>query len=167
MSTPPKPPKGILNAWQSRQEAEPLSFEEQLQAKVRDGKTPVAVQGRQYQLLITLPVAFKKKEDIATHAPQAAMHILGEFLARTNSHSLRHLLHTQKLSFTESDIIGPCVSFQLGAIKLYAAASSSNEELAQAMAIDRLALALTRAKQTIPNITQLMTAHYLEIVRNT
>jgi len=116
---------------------------------------------------VTLPASFKRDDDAVSNATTAAMHVLGEFFTRANSKAFDALLATQKLAFKEETILGPRVSFELGPVKLYAAASSHDVKLAQAMALDRLALALTQARLTIKDFSVLMTEHYLEIVRNT
>lgn len=161
------PPKGILSPWGLKREEPAFTVEDRLREKIRRGRTPVAVQGRQYHLLVTLPVSFKRDDSAVGNATTAAMHVLGEFFARANTKELVALLATQKLGFKEEAILGPRVSFELGPVKLYAAASSHDVKLAQAMALDRLALALTQARLTIKGFDKLMSEHYLEVVRNT
>lgn len=167
MTREKEPPRGILSPWGLKREEPALTVEESLREKVRRGRTPVAVQGRQYHLLVILPVTFKRDDSAVGNATTAAMHVLGEFFARATTKELTALLAVQKLAFKEEAIVGPRVSFELGPTKLYAAASSHDPKLAQAMALDRLALALTQARITIKGFDKLMAEHYLEIVRNT
>lgn len=167
MTREKEPPKGILSPWGLKRDEAPQTVEEQLRAKMRRGRTPVAIQGRQYHLLVTLPVGFKRDDTAALSATTAAMHVLGEFFGRAATREFHALLAVQKLALKEEAIIGPRVAFELGPVKLYAAASSHDVKLAQAMALDRLALALTQARLTIKGFDKLMAEHYLEIVRNT
>lgn len=168
MTRAKKESTGVLSPWGLlREKAEPLTVAEQLRTKVRPGRTPVAIQGRQYHLLVVLPMGFKQDDSATLSATTAALNVLGEFFQRAMSKQLLALLHEQKLALEEEQIIGPRVAFELGPIKLYAAASSHDVKLAQAMALDRLALALTQARITIKGFHQLMSEHFLQIVRNT
>jgi hypothetical protein len=160
-------PKGIISPWSLTREEPAQTVEEQLREKMRPGRTPVAIQGRQYHLLITLPISFKRDDSAVNNAKTAAMHVFGEFLSRAATREFIELLAKQKLSLKEEAILGPRVIFELGPVKLYAAASSHDAKLAQAMAVDRLALVLTQARLTIPNFDKLMAEHYLDIVRKT
>jgi hypothetical protein len=159
--------KGVISPWGLKRNEAPLTLEERLRPKVRHGHTPVAIQGRQYHLLVRLPIGFKRDATATQHATDAATTVLGEFLVRAASKPFFALLAVQKLAFKEEQIIGPRVSFELGPVTLHAAASSHDVKLAQAMAVDRLALALTQARLTIKDFDKIMTEHYLEIVRNT
>lgn len=167
MTSPKIPAPGVLNPWGLKREEAPKTVEDQLRGKVRRGSTPVAIQGRQYHLLVTLPVGFKRDDTATANATIATMNVLGEFFARATSREFTALLKEQKLSLQEEDIIGSRVSFELGPVKLYAAASSSNLSLAQAMALDRLALALTQARLRIKGFDKILSEHYLDVVRNT
>lgn len=167
MTAPKDPAKGVVSPWGMKREAAPATIEEQLRTKVRRGRTPVAVQGRQYQLLVTLPVSFKRDDTATLHATTAAMHVLGEFFTRAASRAFTERLAEQKLALKEEAILGPRVAFELGAVRLFAAASSHDLKLAQAMALDRLAHALTQARLTIKGFDKLMAEHYLQVVRNT
>lgn len=159
-------PKGVISPWGLRKEEAPLTVEEQLQPKVRQGRTPVAIQGRQYHLLVTLPVSFRRDESAGANATTAALHVLGELFGGADTKAFRALLATQRLALTDT-LLGPRVAFEFGPVTLYAAASSHDVKLAKALAVDRLALALTQARLTIKGFDTLMAAHYLEIVRNT
>lgn len=167
MTRPKDSASGVLSPWGIKREEAPKTVEEQLRQKVRRGSTPVAIQGRQYHLLVTLPVGFKRDDTATANATLAAMNVLGEFFARAASREFTGLLKEQKLSLQEEDILGSRVSFELGPVKLYAAASSANLQLAQAMALDRLALALTQARIRIKGFDKILSEHFLGVVRNT
>lgn len=155
--------KGVLNPWvqpAKAQEAEPVAA--QLSAKARAGKTPVAFQGRLYTLLVTIPVLLKDSTD----AEKAARHMLGELLTHRALFDAMPTLRRQNLSLKEQDILGPRVQMPFGPATLYAAASSSDLALAQAMALDRLALALTEARARVPAVGKVLQEHGLEVLRN-
>ena len=154
--------KGIVSPWAMQKTPEAAPVEEQLRDRARKGKTPVAMQGRHYTLLITLPVAFKDGQD----ADKGARHVVGEFFQRAQATPLLDILRHQKISWIERDIIGPKVTFEFGPIKLYAAASSSDLALAQAFGIDRIALALTEARVRHKAMQELLKEHFLEVLRN-
>lgn len=154
--------KGIVNPWAPKTPESEIPVAEQLASRAKKGRTPVALQGRYYHVLVTLPVLLSKAED----ADRAARHVVGEFLEKARSQKLLDILLRQKISWRESDVLGPKVTYDFGPVTLYAAASSSDLALAIALGLDRLALALTEARTRMPAIAELLKAHFLEVIRN-
>lgn len=155
--------KGIISPWGLRKPAAEPTVEEQLRNRARKGKSPVTLQGAHYQLIITLPVAFKDPKD----AEQGAQHVLGEFFRQAKNKAFEDLLMVQKIAYSEEKILSSSVIYDFGVVKLFAAASSSDPVLAKVMGVDRLALSLTQARLTTKGFAKLMEEHFLEIVRNT
>jgi hypothetical protein len=153
--------KGLISPW-VKAKAEEDTVESRLRDKAKPGRTPVGMQGRFYTIMVTLPVLFNKGED----AELAARHVLGEFFSRAKGHHFLESLRRQKLSWDEKDILGPKVTFEFGPVKIHAAASSSDLLLAQALGLDRLALALTEARVRQPSVAALLKEHFLEVLRN-
>lgn len=154
--------KGVVSPWTAPKKGEVERVEDRLKSRAREGKTPVTLQGRHYSILVTLPVRLQDAKD----ADLAARHVLGEFLQKSQSTSLTPLLLQQKISFKESDFLDAKVTFDFGPVKLYAAASSSDLNLALAFGIDRFALALTEGRVRNSAIESLMKEHFLEVLRN-
>lgn len=154
--------KGVISPWAKLKPEADLPVEEQLTGKAKRGKTPVALQGRHYHILITLPVLLSKAED----ADKGARHVFGEFFERAKSPSFLEVLRRQSISWREVDVLGPKVTYEFGPMRLYAAASSSDLSLALALGLDRLALALTEARVRLPDVAKLLKEHFLEVIRN-
>lgn len=153
--------KGLVNPWAAPKQDE-QSIEAKLSGKARPGTLPVGMQGRYYTILVTLPVFFSKGED----AELAARHVLGEFFQKAKGHHFLEILRHQKLSWNENDVLGPKITFEFGPVKVHAAASSSDLKLAQALGLDRLAMAFTEARLRHPTLAALMKEHFLEVLRN-
>lgn len=154
--------KGIVNPWALKKAESEMPVAEQLAMRAKKGRTPVALQGRYYHVMVTLPVLLSKAED----ADRAARHVVGEFLEKAKSQKFLDILLRQKISWRDTDVLGPKVTYDFGPVILYAAASSSDLSLAVALGLDRLALALTEARTRIPTVAELLKAHFLEVIRN-
>lgn len=152
---------GVLSPWGLRKPAEPLSVAEQLRAKVRAGKSAVSVRGQRYSVLVVVPGTFKDPAD----TQKAGAHMLGEFLTEARAGLSPHLRRL-KLSYLESDLLGPSMPLALGPLTLYAAVSSGNPDLALKMAVDRLATALTYYRHGDPKQAAVMQKYAVEIVRD-
>lgn len=100
----------------------------------------VIFEGRGYNLHVTV-----KRPDPEIGTETIARAILGEAILQIAPPNRRDVvfaeLETQSLYRVEP--AGPKVTLALGELTLYAAASSSDLVLAQKMAVDRLAMALT------------------------
>ena len=151
-------PKGVHNPWGPKATEAEQPLEEQLNSRARKGRTPVALQGRYYHIMVMLPVLLSKAED----ADRGARHVVGEFFQAAKDPLFLEILQRQKLSWREGDILGP----KVGPVKIYAAASSSDLGLAIALGLDRLALALTEARVRVPRFSELLRSHFLEVIRN-
>lgn len=105
--------------------------------------------GRSYVVVVSLPVAVPAEE-----GRKLAEHVLGETLNTQQGDVLRQALTAQKLVLATEEELPPAheptVRLELGPWVLRGRASSTNLELAQAMLLDRLVLALmeTTHKET-------------------
>lgn len=127
----------------------------------RPGRQPVRLVGRAYAVLVELPLRIDEDR-----ARTLALGALGEGLLSLQAlgPEFEEELALQKLSMQERPL-GPCVTLPLGPVTLYAAASSTDEALALAMAVDRLALAVTRLTSRGVPATETLTKHYTTILR--
>lgn len=148
--------KGIRSPW-----AKPPPAPEDPLEGARPGKQPVRVQGRAYAIIVELPIRLPEDK-----AKPLALNALGEALASLagTGPELAEELARQKLALDERPL-GPCVSIPLGAKTLHALASSTDEALALAMAVDRLALALTRLMNRKEATRDTLKAHFVTLVR--
>ena len=150
--------KGIRSPW-----AKPPAAPEDPLEGARPGRQPVQIQGRTYTFVVNLPLRLPEDK-----AKGLALNALGEALGELQAEhpELQTELATQRLSLDERPL-GACVSLPLGSRILHALASSTNEALALAMAVDRLALALTRLMADKPGARAILDAHYINLLRTT
>lgn len=150
--------RGIASPWVERAQ-EPVNPLE----GAKPGTTPVRFVGRHYTFVIALPFVIDE-----TRAQGIASQTFGECLLALNELSGRFVreLLAQRLSLTDRPL-GPCVSFDFGVTPLHASASSSSEDLARAMALDRLATALSVLLATEKETRDILAAHRLSLLRTT
>ena len=150
--------KGIRSPW-----AKPPPAPEDPLEGARPGKQPVRIQGRAYALIIELPIRIAEEK-----AKPLALNALGEALAVLGAEGpeLGEELVRQKLALDVRPQ-GSCVSLPLGSCVLYALASSTDEALALAMTVDRLALALTRLGSRRETTRDTLKTHFVTLVRIT
>lgn len=149
--------RGIASPWVEREQApvDPLEG-------AKAGTQPVRFAGRHYTFVVALPFVIDE-----VRAVGIAAQTFGECLLALKELTprLERELAAQRLSLTDRPM-GPCVSLDFGVTPLYAVASSSNEALAQAMAVDRLATALSVLLATEPSSRGILAAHHLSLLRN-
>lgn len=130
--------RGVMSPWGKKPEEAPKTLEERVVAAAQKGHSIVKVDGRGYQLLITVPAKLR----VGKLLEDAAKSILEEYVNEAGKPLLKEL-ELQSASFTRESLLGPVVEIPLRTKTLYFLASSSSKELAEAMAVDRLALAIT------------------------
>lgn len=150
--------KGIRSPW-----AKPPPAPEDPLEGARPGKQPVRIQGRAYALIVELPLRLPEEK-----AKPLALNALGDALGALMEEGpeLGEELTRQKLSL-DARPLGPCVSIPLGMRTLHAVASSTDEALALAMTVDRLALALTRLMNRRATTRDTLNVHFVTLVRIT
>ena len=150
--------KGIRSPW-----AQPPPVPDDPLEGARAGKQPVRIHGRAYSFFVELPVRLPEER-----AKPLALSVLGDALGALERDyaAVAEELTTQKLGL-DTRPIGTCVTLPLGARSLYAVASSTDEGLALAMAVDRLAIAITRLCVRHPEARATLKSHYTTIVRET
>lgn len=148
---------GIISPWVDR--APP---EENLLEDATAGAHPVRFSGRAYALTVTLPFRLKDEETVLGIATQTFGECLNEL--RETTPLCGQLLQKQRITFDQRPLT-PCVAFDLGVLTLYAVASSTDEVLARAMAIDRLALALSALVVSDPRCKRVLATYRLNILR--
>lgn len=152
-------PTGVLSPWNLHTPKE-KPIEERLLENARVGKTAVSVRGGRYTILVTVQARFKEAKD----TQDAAAHMLGEFLAAERVRLEPHL-RLQKIGYEERDVLSAAIRLEFGRTALWAASSSSNEKLAQQMAVDRLAQAFTWYRHADGANKNALSKHCLEIIR--
>lgn len=158
MSTPPR--KGILSPWAMQRQREAAEGDPLIDA--RKGAQPVIVRGRRYTLVVTLPVIAKKAEDVIG----LALHAVGEALIKLEEIGVEPLareLAAQKLRLRER-LPESCVKLSFGPVDLWAAASSTDQPAALAMAVDRLVSALTVCNARDPRVGSTLADHYIKML---
>lgn len=148
---------GIISPWVER--AQP---EENLLEGATAGSHPVRFSGRAYALIVSLPFRLKDEEKVLGLATQTLGECLNEL--REMTPLCAQLLKMQKITFDQRPL-SPCVTLDLGVLTLYAVASSTDETLARAMAIDRLALALSTLIVSDPRCKAVLSTYRLNILR--
>ncbi len=145
---------GILSPWAERPEAQVDPLED-----ARAGRQPVRFNGRVYSIVVTLPFRFEDEGKALGLATQT----LGECLEELRP-VVEPLLQAQKITIGQKPLV-PSVEFDLGVLTLYAVASSTDERLARAMAIDRLAHVLSVLVVSDPRAKALMANYRTTILR--
>jgi hypothetical protein len=122
----------------------------------------VQIQGRAYVLVVELPLRLPEDK-----AKGLALNALGEALGALAEQGQLHAELTRQRLALDTRPLGTCVELPLGGRTLYALASSTNESLALAMAVDRLALALTQLMTGHPTTRDTLKEHYITLLRIT
>jgi hypothetical protein len=142
-----------MNFWAPRPEAQkPQEAPTKPNRKVQ--LNPVIYKGQLYQFVIDAP-------DTA-HAAGAFGALLKAILTSPKAQKA----FEQQSIFTRP-ILGPTTEIVLGETKLYAKAGSLKPDLAAAMAIDRLAFALTECRGTDSQVEKMIETVGLRIVTRT
>lgn len=157
-----KKPRGIVTPWSGREEEKKeVPLDEHLMTVARAGTMLLRFSGRVYTLKVKLKVKLPDAE-----SQLAAKIVLGECVERLRAVSgFAAVLKVQSLGFRENDVPSGAMQLTLGNTTLYAAASTTDEDTAVKMAIDRLALALTHARHTLQGVAAVLDAHGVEISR--
>lgn len=146
------PPPGILNFWGPKPEAPA-----EAPAKRRPGAAPelhpVAFQGQVYKFVIEAPDE--------THARGALGALLKAVLSAAKARKA-----FERQSLYPSKPLGPVTELTLGETTLFAKAGSGDPARAGAMAIDRLAFALTECRLD-PQVDEMIKTIGLRIITNT
>lgn len=148
---------GIISPWVERAQPEENPLE-----NATAGTQPVRFNGRAYALVVALPFRLKDEEKALGIATQTLGECLNEL--REVTPLCVQLLQKQKITFDQRPL-SPCVELDLGVLTLYAVASSTDERLARAMAIDRLALALSTLVVSDPRCKATLSTYRLNILR--
>lgn len=149
----------MKSPWAKPEEAEVDPLE-----GARPGRTSVVISGNLFDFAVLLPIKLE-----AARAQGLALAILGDcLLTGLTRPGFQEALAEQKLALaSRAQLLGACIELQLGQVVLHAVASSGNLEVAQRMAIDRIAQALTRFKQRDPTwLDDLLRTHYVRYFRN-
>lgn len=151
--------KGIRSPWAQPEKAAP----EDPLAGAKRGKQPVQLAGRAYTLLVDLPIRIDEER-----AKALALNALGEALLALQGEGpeLDTELTRQKMGLNTRPL-GACVTLPLGPVELHAVASSTNEVLALAMAVDRLALVLNALVVQRPSTRDTLRSHHITLLRQT
>lgn len=125
------------------------------------GQMPVLFHGRVYTLYVMLP--FRLPED---RALPMGLRTLGECLVILAGQipETHECLTKQKLSLKERPL-GPCSQIELPDVTLSGTASSTDPLLARRMLIDRLCLALNEIQALVPAARDILSAHFVTILR--
>ena len=148
----------IRSPWDNRPEDKPTPF-----TGATKGRSLAEIQGFRYSIDVGLPLRVD-----AVRAKAIGTRVFGEcllILAKTLGEVFATPLRTQSLSLTERPVMGPCVEIFFGETRFYAAASSTNEERAQRLAIDRLAQVLLALRDA--RAGAILTEHHVTVLRNT
>lgn len=148
---------GIRSPWAAREKPkeDPL-------AGARKGRQAVPFVGRAYTLLVELP--FRIDEDKAQGLAMRALSDCLAALAARTPETLTPALARQSLALNERPS-GPAIDLPLPDLTVWGAASSTNEGLARAMLVDRLALVLSEVERATPAGRDTLKAHYVTPVR--
>ena len=137
--------KGVDSPWTKRRE-DPLEKAERTIEESLEGapRREITFDGRAFQIVVAFFSLERDQKLLSGYAHdalgRAVKHLLtcdGSFLDDLNVQSI-YLDHTK--------VMGPKVTMTLGPVTLYAKASSFKPAMAQLMALDRLALAISDAK---------------------
>jgi hypothetical protein len=150
--------KGIRSPWAPREVPAPSIFD-----GAKPGTQPVRISGGAYAIVVMLQVR-PKPELVET----LGMAVLGEALQalRDATPTFDQELKTQNLHPVDRPPT-PSVALAFGNLTIWAAAGSTNLQTATAMAVDRVALALTRLFQREPDKKKILEDHYVQITRMT
>lgn len=141
---------GISNLWSTPDRVQP---EPEKELKVTEVRYP----GRQYAVVVALHgKVSESEEEVAEQAEKQLGQVLQKLWKSDYIQGQGKLLH-----IFLNPPLNPKVTFDFGDFKLYASAGSLDPDVAQAMALDRLALVLTTVAKR-PELVAILAEGHVE-----
>ena len=159
--------KGVLSPWEKAPQATPKELTERLIEETPEGapRREVTFDGRAFQLI----VAFFSFDRDAKRLTGYAHDALGRALAAALKvdDALREEFQRQSIFTEEARVLAAKVTVRLGPVTLYVKASSFEPQMAQLMAMDRIALALADARNASKKVRKVIDEHDVVVARKT
>lgn len=142
--------KGVLSPWEKK--PEPTAIEKVIANSDEVPKREIRFKGRAFHIYVRFYTADTDAEALTSYAKDALGTAISEILKIGTS--TLEALQRQSIELDARKALWPKVTVNLGPVTLYVKASSYEPAMAELMAIDRIALALSNAKAENQKIRQ-------------